>query len=311
MALRAVRGESSPLILSDFHEPWKNHLRAEAKAKGTIEKYLMVLRMLEAFLTERGYSLAVVEIQKPQLAEFISATLETHKSSTAATRFFALRAFFGYLLAEEEIRWDPMAGLKPPPSPAPPVPVIRDDAMERLLAACKGNDFEARRDTAVLLMFFDTGARLSEITNLQLGDVHTGFANVIGKGSKPRAVRFGATTARALDRYLRVRSRHEFGHTSALWLGRKGPMTRWGIRDIVEKRAEQAGIGHLHPHMFRHSFAHNWLASGGQENDLMRLAGWSSRSMTSRYGASAADERAAEAYNSRPSPADRLKGGGK
>jgi hypothetical protein len=57
--------------------------------------------------------------------------------------------------------------------------------------------------------------------------------------------------------------------------------------------------------LFRHTFAHTWLANGGQEQDLMRLAGWRSREMVGRYGASAADERARDAHR-RAGLADKL-----
>jgi integrase len=65
---------------------------------------------------------------------------------------------------------------------------------------------------------------------------------------------------------------------------------------MIGRRAEEAGLVGIHPHVFRHAFAHAWLAAGNSESALMRVAGWKSRSMLQRYGASLADERAREEH---------------
>lgn len=100
-----------------------------------------------------------------------------------------------------------------------------------------------------------------------------------GKGSRPRVVPFGAKTGQAIDRYLRVRALHPYTSSPRLLLGLRGPMTTDGAREVLNVRSAQAGVDGMHPHRFRHTFAHRWLAGGGQERDLMMLAGWRSDDM--------------------------------
>ena len=121
---------------------------------------------------------------------------------------------------------------------------------------------------------------------------------VRGKGGRPRVVRIGHDAARALDRYLRVRSRHAQAWRAQLWLGvnNRGPMTANGIYQLIVRRGRQAGVD-AWTHRFRHHFSHTWLDRGGAEGDLMELNGWSSPQMLRRYGASARSARARCTYD--------------
>ena len=130
---------------------------------------------------------------------------------------------------------------------------------------------------------------------------------VIGKGRRGRSVDYGIKTRKALRNYEKARSLHPLANLDWLWLGSRGKqLTQSGIAQMLRRRCRAAGISELHPHMFRHSFAHSWLASGREEGDLMRLAGWSSRDMLQRHGASAAVEPAHDPYRRGGSPVDRL-----
>jgi site-specific recombinase XerD len=293
---------------------WELALRADGYADGTVKAYQNAVRSLADWLAEHHPEVGPTELDRQHIRGWLVALREGHSSNTARGWFAGVRHFCRWLQSEGEADQDATAGIRTPAPGDPETPVLSDADLRALLAICAGTDFTARRDTAIIMLFLDGGLRLSELAGLQVADVdlRDRIVFVAGKasrrsGPRHRAVPLGIKAARALDRYLRERRRHPYADTLRLWLGSRGRPTldADGVKAMLKRRGTDAGIANLHPHAFRHTWAHAFRSAGGNEGDLMLLGGWRSRAMLDRYGKAAAADRAADAYR-RLSLGDRI-----
>ena len=262
------------------------HLRSERQVSPhTLDAYRRDLNKVLAYCEKQQItSWTALDVQS--LRSLVARLHHLGQSSRSLARLLsAVRGFYQYLNREGICEHDPATGLSPPKGEKRLPKTLDADRTLQLLEGGVEDDFLARRDQAILELFYSSGLRLSELTGLNCEqlDIADGLVQVLGKGSKTRVLPVGGKAREALSEWLKLRLLAN-PQDDAVFVSQQG--RRLGPR-AIQLRVKAAGereLGqNLHPHMLRHSFASHLLESSQDLRAVQELLGHSDISTTQIY----------------------------
>jgi len=271
-----------------LEERFLSYLRVErGLSDNTLSAYTRDLAKLSSFATIRGKDL--ISLQPDDLAMFLQ---DLHKRGlnpkSIARTLVAVRGFFKFLLIDGHLKLDPTANLEAPKSWQSLPRFLTSDEVERLLNAPDVSTVLGLRDKAMLEVLYATGLRVTELVSLATRSVNLdlGFLTVVGKGGKERAVPLGINAVNWIRKYNVIRP-NLLGHektTAELFISEGGhSITRQTFWRLVVLYGEKARIGHITPHLLRHSFATHLLENGADLRSVQMMLGHSDISTTQIY----------------------------
>ncbi|TXK10773.1 site-specific tyrosine recombinase XerD [Microbacterium saccharophilum] len=264
----------------------------------TVGAYRRDLAVYTTWLTQRGIA-TTEDVTAATVAEFAAerASAEPPPAATSLARLqSSVRGLHRFLVREGIAAEDPTGRLRPPKTPQRLPKALTIDQVESLLDAAgpapgtaSDGDLVRLRDRALLELLYATGARVTEIVQLDVDDLaHGDVLRVRGKGAKERIVPVGSYARAAVDAYL-ARARPELSRrgraTPRLFLGARGaPLSRQSAWLVIQQAAERAGLtAHVSPHTLRHSFATHLLQGGADVRVVQELLGHASVATTQIY----------------------------
>ena len=241
-----------------------------------------------AGLTSTQAGLFLMERMSPASAD--TADPLPLNARSAARVVSALKAFSAYLVFHGELEMNPLEHLRPPKYSVKLPVYYTVEEMQRLMAACDGNDnVQGWRDSAILHVLYGGGLRVSECAGLDLGSLNVaeGCAGVNGKGGKQRIVPLARRVVERVQRWLE-RGRPQWATTEsghALFIGRRGKrISRRVIQTLIDNAALQAGLlKPVSPHKLRHACATHLLEGGADVRTVQELLGHEKLGTTQVY----------------------------
>jgi len=268
-------------------EKFIHHLEFERRLSDlTCKHYRRDLENLAAWCDETGVQ-NWTELDSEHFRGWSATIFRRGLSSRSIQRrLSAARTFFRYLLREKQVKRNPVQSVSAPKAPKRLPGNLDADRMARLLDI-PGDGLLVCRDRAILELFYSSGLRLAELTDLNLGDVDLNDATVrvTGKGNKDRIVPVGRFALKAIREWQKSRVQVADEDEPALFVSTRGTrLSRRGVQSRVSYWAKHQGIDtRVYPHLFRHSFATHLLESSHDLRGVQELLGHANISTTQVY----------------------------
>ena len=262
----------------------------KGSSSNTIESYHYDLVDILLWLKKEREMENLSTATRQQLIDYFAACRSKGMSpKTMSRKLSTLRTFYKYLLLDRIITKDPTANLESP-KPTKYLPgVLQQSEVELLLSAPDLSTKKGIRDKAVLETLYATGMRVSELTGLNLDDIHLEFqyAKCFGKGGKERIVPLGSYAIDAINRYLekcRPLLLKDKKNPSLFLNQRGGTLSRQSVWSMMKEYGRQVGIGdNLSPHTLRHSLAAHMLENGADLRTVQEILGHADLATTQIY----------------------------
>ncbi len=255
-------------------------------SRGTLEFYRKKLKLFTEYC-EAQVITQITDITPNVIRQFLLYLEETgHNPGGVHACYRTVKAFLRWYENEVELdNWkNPIQKVKAPRVPIEPLDPVELADVSAMVDTCQKGTFTGDRDKAILMCLLDTGSRAQEFLDINLEDINLVTGEILirhGKGRKPRTVYLGVKSRKALRAYLRQRTIKD----KALWVrdDGEGRLGYDGLRAVITRRAEAAGIETPTLHDFRRAFAINMLRAGIDLVTLSKLMGHASLTVLQRY----------------------------
>ena len=284
-----------------------NYLKFERNRSDlTIKNYGEDLRAFKEFSGNLDSRLSWKSVDSDIIRDWMESMMDKGNNATSINRrLSALRSFYRFALARKLVDKDPVHGVTGPKKGRPLPQFLKENEMDRLLDAESWTEgFEDVRDRTIIMTFYETGIRLSELIGLD--DCMVDFSNrqlkVTGKRNKQRVIPFGEELLAMLRDYMKCRGKEVNLQSDALFVSAKGQrMTSSQVREGVRKNLSKVcTLKKRTPHVLRHTFATAMLNNKAGIESVKKLLGHESLSTTEIYTHTTFEQLKREYYSAHP-----------